>query len=314
MTYIEGYGTTTSLIESWDSSQIWESNIWEATNAEQDRVDQHMHWFDNYEALRVLIKDGHRLGNVVEIGCGPFTQSIPLLKLMGTDSLDSLTLVDPLIDVYLRKVRHVPYRDVSRNMFGKPTNLVRIGAEEAGYLLQREYFDTVIMLNVIEHGKSAPKILQTLWQLLRLGGVLVFHEYNYEDRGFFVDTGHPIKLWGSFFEFLLRHFDQVYRKDFNHEGDYSHTYHGSLFYWVETNLGHSEVVKPNLDHSNRRCKGFLSRSSGLFPSCQSLYICLGEWTTLILTVASILSELNNFGDLKLNRPFNYQQTAWISIR
>ncbi len=224
--FVQGLGTTKippELSEHWHKAQVWELDVWLTTTIFEDRVDQHLAWFQQYSALDKLIREGNtRLGNVVEIGCGPFTQSIAMLRKIGFSTLDSLTLVDPLIDLYLQKVQKVPYRE-NRFLFDKPTHLVRMGAEDAGLFLRPGHYDTVVMLNVIEHGTNAVKILSTLWKLLKPGGTLVFHEYNYEDRGFVWDVGHPIKLHRRTYDTLLNKLTVVFRQDFHHEGDYLHT-------------------------------------------------------------------------------------------
>lgn len=224
--FVQGLGTTKippEMSEYWHKAQSWELDVWLSTTTFEDRVDQHLAWFQQYRALEKLVGEGKlRLGNVVEIGCGPFTQSIAMLRKVGFSTLDSLTLVDPLIDLYLQKVQKVPYRD-NRFLFDKPTHLIRMGAEDAGIFLRPSHYDTVMMLNVIEHGTNAVKILAALWKLLKPGGILIFHEYDYEDRGFFWDVGHPIKLHRRTYDTLLNKLTVVFRQDFHHEGDYSHT-------------------------------------------------------------------------------------------
>jgi SAM-dependent methyltransferase len=200
----------------WAQAQQWELAVWIDMDKPGDRFEQHRRWFQDYLPLK-----GLRLGHVVELGCGPYTQSIPMIKAVGHGTLSSLTLVDPLLDMYLQKVKDVPYRDESRTMFDRPTVLVRADAESAGDILQP--VDTVVMMNVIEHCTNGPRILNTLWKLLKPGGLLVFHEYDYSDSGFIWDKGHPIKLKAATYNLLLQHFEVIFRRDFDHEGDYSHT-------------------------------------------------------------------------------------------
>lgn len=212
------------FVPYWNDAQAWELEHWVQHPTVQDRADQHLEWMKNYTSLKeLLVSSDHRLGNLVEVGCGPFTQSIPMIQHVGFETLSSMTLIDPLIDLYIQKVKYVSYRDIDRSLFGKPTTLIRMAGEPVGDMLRENYYDTVVMLNVIEHGINAAHILNSLWRILRPGGILVFHEYDYADRGFITDPGHPIKLHSSYYDLLLKHFEVVYRRDFNHEGNYMHT-------------------------------------------------------------------------------------------
>lgn len=222
--YIPGFGTTRlapEVAKLWSDFQTWEAGVWIADTGNSDRIQQHLGWYNNYAAVTDLLRKGFRLGKVLEVGCGPYTQSLTLISKVGVETLDSLTLMDPLMDIYLQKVRNTAYRN-STAIGGKPVVLVRAPAEEGVHTLQAEYFDTVIMMNVIEHVTNSITIMNGLYRLLKPGGILVFHEYNYADKPFIYDNGHPIKLHATTYDLLLRHFEPIYRRDFNHEGDYSH--------------------------------------------------------------------------------------------
>lgn len=203
------FGTTRAM--DWDGSQRWELDIWQKSVAPGDRWQQHKAWLNHYAPLFKV-----PLGDVLEIGSGPYTQTMYMIDAVGRDTLRSLTLVDPLIEEYLLTVNHVRYR----NFTEYPVHLVRAGAEDADHVLRDEAFDVVVMINVVEHCRNAWRVLQTLWNKLKPGGVLVFSEYVYDHRGFFVEAGHEIKLRKGTIRMLLQHFDPMFVRWFDHEGDY----------------------------------------------------------------------------------------------
>jgi len=120
------------------------------------------------------------LGHVLELGCGPFTQ---LKGLLGTRtkpwSVDSVTLADPLL-VYESKATHSPFRDGKFRVDGKeyPTTLHQVGAEKVG-ALYHDHFDTVIMMNVLEHVASGYEVLESMYNATKPGGVVILWEPAY---------------------------------------------------------------------------------------------------------------------------------------
>jgi SAM-dependent methyltransferase len=65
----------------------------------------------------------------------------------------------------------------SRNV-SYPTTLHQVGAEAVGSLYSRA-FDTVIMMNVIEHVVSAYDVLESIVNVTRPGGIVIFWEPSY---------------------------------------------------------------------------------------------------------------------------------------
>ena len=218
----------------WSAFQKWELDNWTQNKASPDlgdRVAQHMKWYQNYSALKELVQQGkHRWGRVLEMGSGPHTQTLFMLARTNvSESVESLTLVDPLIDQYLVSVSGVPYRE--KRTFGpynRPIHLVKSGAEESQFILRDKGFDTVVMINVIEHCLNGWEALQVLYNKLRPGGILVLHEYYYDFKGFHVDHGHPVTFRKAAYDKFLKHFEVVYRKDFYRVEDYRHT--AGLYY------------------------------------------------------------------------------------
>jgi SAM-dependent methyltransferase len=59
-----------------------------------------------------------------------------------------------------------------------PTTLHQVGAEAVG-TLYRDAFDTVIMMNVVEHVASAFDVLESIVNVTKPGGVVIFWEPSY---------------------------------------------------------------------------------------------------------------------------------------
>lgn len=216
----EAYGLIHATAATWTETQKRELNHWlSQPHLTGDRIEQHVGWFQNYAALKDLITSGkHKLGRMMETGCGPWTQSLSTLKAIKMErQYTSLTLVGPLMDRYIAKVKWVPYRDEKTdNVF-----VVKSGAEDALWLLRDETYDTVVMLNVIEHGVNSVQFLRALYQKLKPRGVLVLHEYYYDQYGFKWENGHPLKSFKKLYDQFLANFQVVFRRDFDNEGDYA---------------------------------------------------------------------------------------------
>jgi SAM-dependent methyltransferase len=214
-------------LQAWNAAQTYELNTWKNIGSPPstfDRLDQHLAWFNEFKELKdYIIHHNFSFGKMLELGSGPWTQSLHYIKTIGekTHTIDSISLLDPLIDLYLQYVQNVQYRDDLRT-FGPnrvPIVLHKSGIEQANEYLKDESFDTITMVNVVEHCLNAFVVFQTIYNKLKRGGLLIFHEYNYDDKpgGFFWEEGHPIKLHAPAYDVFLQHFIVIYRKDFNHE-------------------------------------------------------------------------------------------------
>ena len=82
-----------------------------------------------------------------------------------------------------------------------------------------EVFDTVVMLNVLEHVTNAFIILQNIYNSLKPGGVLIFHERIYDANNATRDwnPGHPIRLKSAVFDHFLKHFEPLYESRVTNE-------------------------------------------------------------------------------------------------
>jgi len=180
--------------ERWKEAQKYEYDTWMiyANTASTDRNNEH---YQNFEEYACLPKN---LGKLIEIGCGPFTQTKTIIVGRTTESI---TLVDPLINEY-RNHQHCSYP-----RFDNPI-LLPILAEDIPADIGD--YDTVICINVIEHVRDSRAVLANIDRLVKPGGILILCEKVYDGTDFnlLYDTGHPIRINEALLEELLLKFDK----------------------------------------------------------------------------------------------------------
>jgi len=160
----------------------------------------HVSQFGSFKAL-----PPGSLGRVVELGCGPWTQSYFLLEARPDITAESITLVDPGIEGYLRS-GHATY--ANGTLRGIPAVLLPIPAEQ---MPTGRPFDTVVMINVVEHTFNAFATLHTAYRLLRPGGIFVFQERVIRLSAA-PQIYHPIRLLRQFFDgFLSAGYMEMFR-------------------------------------------------------------------------------------------------------
>jgi SAM-dependent methyltransferase len=174
------YGSPRVSKERWFRAQLSEKDYWaDAARASDDNDNAGA----SYELFEGYAKVPSALGNVLELGCGPFTQ---LKSLLGNAaipwSVSSVTLADPIL-VSESKHPRSSFQSGSFEAHGKrySTKLLQIGAEEVGQLYH-DSFDTVIMQNVLEHVQDAFAVLESMYNATKVGGVVVFWEPMYGNQ------------------------------------------------------------------------------------------------------------------------------------
>ena len=105
----------------WRAAQQWEAVLWAAAPPSQttDRNVHHSRHFSQYAALP------DALGDVVEFGCGPFTQTQSLLR--PTSTALSITLIDPLAHRYMEATKGCTFRD--QRLGSRPVRVLSVVAE-----------------------------------------------------------------------------------------------------------------------------------------------------------------------------------------
>lgn len=198
--------------QRWIEQQRYELEFWRRRpDHVEDNASPAAERFKNYAELP------RNLGDVIEVGCGPFTQLSTILNKTGA-SASTVTLLDPLLIKYFRTSPNSPYRGADLpeegthglSFHGLPTTLVQAPAEYMNKFSQQ--FDTVVMLNVLEHVTNAFTILSNIHNALRPNGILVFHERIYDRNNATRDwnPGHPVRLKSGVFNHFLSYFDTLY--------------------------------------------------------------------------------------------------------
>ncbi len=184
-------------LQRWEQAQAYERKTWMEYNLEatEDRNTAHAQQFDNYAALP------ENLGDVLEIGCGPFTNSLKMVE--AGHSLNSITLVDPLLNQYQA------HPNKNYNRFTVPKTFISLAFEDAPADAQ---YDTVLLINVLPHCRDAKLVLAKAQAALKPGGYLVFAEFPATMKPTeLYDVGHPIAPTAAFLADFLTGADTVYR-------------------------------------------------------------------------------------------------------
>jgi len=195
------YMTSSGIIEvnpsRWKDAQKYErtSRMSEdGLKAKEDRNKFHEINFDNYLNIK-----GRKFKNVIEIGCGPFTN---IVRILNHVSCEKVTLLDPLIADYL-KHPHCAYKN---NMikYGKFWSMskkeVTTISEPIEDFLPNETYDLVVLINVLEHCFSLEKVLNKILSLSSKNGVLIFHDKLIPNDDLkeivtrIYDAGHPLRI------------------------------------------------------------------------------------------------------------------------
>ena len=180
-----------------------ETGFWE-TNTIPERNNDQLLVFDRFQGLP------RDLGAVLEIGAGPYTKTRLILEAQPDRRVSHVTLLDPLIEEYLtnKKVEtSYPNKYLEVNGVSIPTALVVAGGEDP---LPMRRFDTVILVNTLEHCSNAVVVLNNVYQSLKPGGILIFGESFALERQLQTgDTCHPIQLMQVFFRNYLKNYRGV---------------------------------------------------------------------------------------------------------
>ncbi len=185
-------------LQRWEQAQSYERKTWMEYNLEatEDRNAAHAQQFSYYADLPI------NLGDVLEIGCGVFTNTYSIFK-QGREA-NSITLVDPLLNQYLAH----PHTNLNR--FTIPKTFISLAFEDADVGVAQ--YDTVILVNALPHCRDAQVVLDKAKAALKPGGDLVFAEFptNAKPTELY-DVGHPIAPTAAYLADFLEGFKEVYR-------------------------------------------------------------------------------------------------------
>jgi hypothetical protein len=163
--------------ERWRVAQEYETYSMLHRNAKRadDRNGEHAERFGEYRSIAGLC-----FADYVELGCGPFTNSRLILPKIKTRTV---TLLDPLIEQYVTH-KHCSY--TKGTLCGHPVRLIPYGIEEISLSKHKSCFDIVVLVNVIEHCRSAQKVLDVILSLLCRTAYLFFPKRAFQKRRFVV--------------------------------------------------------------------------------------------------------------------------------
>jgi SAM-dependent methyltransferase len=158
--------------------------------------------FNNYEFL-----PGH-LGDFIELGCGPYTNTRLIVK--GREAR-RIICSDPLAREYLKFKNRWLARAHQRGLIAIDAHAI----EELTF--SPKTFDTVVLINVLDHVRDAELCMEVATGLLKEGGYLIFGQDLADPASFgnreyeWFEEGHPIRLtaddvspWLEPFETVLR--------------------------------------------------------------------------------------------------------------
>lgn len=186
--------------ERWQQAQQYERDTWLKYNLETqtDRNEIHREGFDDYKAVPF------RLGNYLELGCGPFTNS---RFIIGGRETDSVTLIDPLATDY--EINHPRCTYKGGRLCGRDVGIVTTTIESLNP--DRQWADTIVMINVLPHCYDCLKIFDIIRRILRPGGLLIFHESPRELAPMDIyDVGHPLVVTKAILDDFRAAFEEIY--------------------------------------------------------------------------------------------------------
>jgi SAM-dependent methyltransferase len=230
--------------DRWLEAQAWERELWVSSQRRQGwrRVtwpimrpilravgwrrawgDDWNHWWaDQFESYAFLPRD---LGDYIEVGCGPYTNT--RLILSGR-SAGRVICSDPLVETYLT----FPDRWLAT---AHRNGLVETDAHPIEELpFEAQSFDTLVMINVLDHVRDADRCMEVVTKLIRPGGTLILGQdlSDEEDvRRHPEDVGHPIRLTLRDVERHLGAFEPILRKNLGRKaGREPRLHYGTLIY------------------------------------------------------------------------------------
>ncbi|GMI11009.1 hypothetical protein TrLO_g13128 [Triparma laevis f. longispina] len=171
--YTDEAGVFAISLERWHVAQeaelvTWDN--WDPVASGGDRINDHLLGFDLYREVGEI---GANLGNFLEVGCGPWTQSVTMMKTRAFD-VEKYVLLEPGALNYAANTKDTVYASGQIDGFDGKTVVVNAGGEHLDLFL--EVFDTIMMVNVLEHTNNAISILRGLYNALKPGGLLIMNE------------------------------------------------------------------------------------------------------------------------------------------
>mmetsp|Transcript_21399 Transcript_21399/g.50876 ORF Transcript_21399/g.50876 Transcript_21399/m.50876 type:complete len:413 (-) Transcript_21399:165-1403(-) len=216
----QDYGVTVIPKTIWHAAQEQEGAVWKKLGGNNDRAGEHITAFHKYQDVT-----NRQLGDVIEVGSGPWTQSRFLFKTVPEviSTVKSFTVYEPGAEFYIDNVRTCAYKDrtalqipnsPTRDVYKFPLHIIGTGGESL--LDHPTQYDTLVSINVIEHVQNAYSYLTGLHRALKPGGLLIYHDRFFDDPNegncvLGVNHYHPIRITRMVLDMFLDQFEEIFR-------------------------------------------------------------------------------------------------------
>lgn len=184
-------------------SRKCEVSWWETARGIPIRNEQQLAAFDKFSSLP------DDLGDVLELGSGPYTKIRLILEQNQPRDVKSITLVDPLLDEYLSNPNITTSFNEKELCVNNKCISIKLHSITAESFHSERFYDTIILVNTLEHTENAVSILHNIYALLKSGGILVFgEEFATSFQLQIADPCHPIRIQRALFEEYLELFGE----------------------------------------------------------------------------------------------------------
>jgi len=192
--------------ERWNEAQKYEHLKWmqRGLSLTDDRNFYHLEMFNCYSSIA-----NNNFSSMIELGCGPFTNARIICDVLN---VENVTLLDPLLFEYMNHPG-CTYHDGKLN--NKMINVINSPIEA---LDKKEQYDIVVMINVLEHCQSIPKIFEKIQEIVKEDGIFIFSDVYFSQEVIkdiskhAYNSGHPIRIEEKYLKNFLSNFDEKYSK------------------------------------------------------------------------------------------------------
>ena len=219
----------------WNTVQDSEMDFWKMVKPgpAKDIPEIYTRWIEFTQGFEGFegIPHGYDLGNYMEVGAGMFSQVYNLLDQRPDLKVKTIYLLEPNVERYL-DLPACLFRDGT--LHGHPIKLISKSTEESN--LEGEKFDTIAVINVIEHVVDGFDFLTSVYEMLRPGGMLIFSERYHEvpegpgSKWLGKATLHPVRARKNVFHNFLRLFEPDYVGDWATEKSYNQVFGGHGYF------------------------------------------------------------------------------------
>jgi len=199
----------------WDLANKQEADLWAGSGGSNDRSDDHIRGFKQYKDVPV------DLGDMIEIGSGPYTQSRAMLGTRPDLRIKSLTIEDPSVVDYMKRSPGCTYKKGKLRKWGRdddsapthdfPMVFINAGGEQLTHL---HMYDTLYVANVVEHVWNGYDLWENMYNVIKPGGLIIFNDMYYNgipiDYWHDVDSiFHPVRPFKVVIDHFLSKFEQI---------------------------------------------------------------------------------------------------------